>query len=288
MTPRIGLIGVGEAGAAIAAGLRDEHDLSLVGYDANGQHEVVRRRAARAGVELVADLGQLADRTAVLLCLASAKVAVPIAEQVSPHLRADHVYVDLNSASPEVKRTVGDIVAATGAGYVDGAIMAAVPPNRHKVPTLLSGDGATRLVELLAPLGFELEVLGERPGQASAVKMFRSLLVKGLEALLLECAVGAEAYGATDRVLSSMNGTLPTEDWRQLAAYLLERTVGHGARRAEELRQVAATLADAGVEPLLAEAGANRLQWFVDLGLGADLDAKDYGSVLTAMQKARG
>ncbi|MFC8097677.1 DUF1932 domain-containing protein [Streptomyces sp. NPDC057363] len=286
MTPRIGLVGVGEAGAAIAAGLHEEHGLSVVGYDARGHEDAVRERAASAGVTLVDDLGRLGAESDVLLCLASAKVAVPIAEQIAPHLRPGQVYADLNSASPEVKRTVGVVVAGSGAAYVDGAVMAAVPPQRHRVPVLLSGDGAERLAGLLTPLGMRLEVLGDDPGQASAVKMFRSLLVKGLEALLLECAVGASAYGATERVLSSMNGTLPTEDWQRLAGYLLERTVVHGARRAEELRQVARTLEEAGVDAMLAEAGARRLQWFVDLDLTPDLDPTDYEGVLGAVRKA--
>jgi 3-hydroxyisobutyrate dehydrogenase-like beta-hydroxyacid dehydrogenase len=286
MTLRLGLIGVGEAGAAIAAGFRDEHGLRVVGYDAQADRDAVRDRAAAAGVELVAEPAELAGRADVLICLASAKVAVAVAEQFAPHLDDRHLYADWNSASPEVKRSVGRVVTGSGAAYVDGAVMAAVPPKRHRVPVLLSGDGAARLAELLSPYGMQLEVLDGEPGQASAVKMFRSLLVKGLEALLLECAVGAEAYGATERVLSSMNGTLPTEDWRELAAYLLERTVLHGARRAEELRQVGSTLADAGVEPLLAEAGARRLQWFVDLGL--DVDGADYEGVLRAARKAGG
>lgn len=287
MTPRIGIIGVGEAGAAIAGGLRDEHGLTVVGYDARGDDPVVQERAERAGVALVGSLAGLAERADVLICLASAKVAVPIARDMAPRLTGDHVYADWNSASPEVKREVGDVVGPTGAAYVDGAVMAAVPPHRHRVPVLLSGDGAEQLAAALAGFGMQLEVLGDEPGQASAVKMFRSLLVKGLEALLLECAVGAQAYGATERVLESMNGTLPTEDWPRLAAYLLERTVAHGERRAEELRQVARTLEDAGVEPLLAEAGARRLQWFVDLGVTADVAGRNYDGVLRAVAKAR-
>jgi 3-hydroxyisobutyrate dehydrogenase-like beta-hydroxyacid dehydrogenase len=287
MTARIGLIGVGEAGAAIASGLQEEHGLTVAGYDARGADPAVRARAERAGVELVADLAELAERADVVICLASAKVAVPIARDITPHLSSIHLYTDWNSASPEVKREVGEVVSASGASYVDGAVMAAVPPHRHRVPVLLSGNGAEQLSAALAGYGMQLEILGSEPGQASAVKMFRSLLVKGLEALLLECAVGAQAYGATQRVLESMNGTLPTEDWPRLAAYLLERTVAHGERRAEELRQVARTLDDAGVQPLLAEAGAQRLQWFVDLGVTADGADLDYDGVLRAVQSAR-
>lgn len=286
MTVRLGLIGVGEAGAAIAAGLREEHGLTVTGYDARGDDPVVRDRAERSGVRLVGSLAELAGGADIVICLASAKVAVPIARDIAAHLTAGHLYADWNSASPEVKREVGVVVGESGAAYVDGAVMAAVPPHRHRVPVLLSGGGAERLAAELGEYFVELEVLGPEPGQASAVKMFRSLLVKGLEALLLECAVGAQAYGATQRVLESMNGTLPTEDWPRLAAYLLERTVAHGERRAEELRQVARTLDDVGVEPLLAEAGARRLQWFVDLGLTGIAD-QDYDGVLRAVEKAR-
>lgn len=287
MTPRIGIIGVGEAGAAIGAGLRDEHHLDVVGYDARGDHEDVRARAGASGIRLVGSLGELAASADLILCLASAKVALSIAEAMAPHLTPDHVYADWNSASPQLKRDVAGVVAATGASFTDGAVMAAVPPHRHRVPVLLSGGGAGRFRDATEGLGMNLEVLGTEPGQASAVKMFRSLLVKGLEALLLECAVGAQAYGVTERVLSSMNGTLPTEDWRELASYLLGRTVVHGERRAEELRQVAQTLGEIGVEPLLADAGARRLQWFADLDLGVDAATLPYDKVLDAVQKAR-
>lgn len=286
MTVRIGLIGVGEAGASIATGLRHEHGLAVAGYDAQSSDPAVCARAQAAQVELVPDLAALSDRCDVLICLASAKVSVPIARTIAPYLRKDQVYADWNSASPEVKRQAAEAVAGAGVAFVDGAVMAAVPPKQHRVPTLLSGPGAQRMTELLSPYGMELEVLGEIPGQASAVKMFRSLLVKGLEALLLECAVGAQAYGATERVLESMNGTLPTEDWRRLAGYLLERTVIHGERRAEELRQVAQTLQDVGVQPLMAEAGARRLQWFVNLGISDAVQPSDYEGVLTAVMKA--
>jgi 3-hydroxyisobutyrate dehydrogenase-like beta-hydroxyacid dehydrogenase len=287
MTARLGIIGIGEAGAAIAAGLRDEHGVTAAGYDARGGDAAVRGRAEAAGVRMVGSLGELAAAADVLLCLTSAKVAVAVADAVAPHLRASHVYADWNSASPQVKRDLAATVTATGASFVDGAVMAAVPPLRHRVPVLLSGDGAERLCAAVDGLRMDLEVLGPEPGQASAVKMFRSLLVKGLEALLLECAVGAHAYGATERVLSSMNGTLPTDDWRELASYLLGRTVVHGARRAEELRQVARTLDEIGLEPLLADAGARRLQWFADLGLPADVTTLDHDGVLAAVEKVR-
>ncbi len=290
MTVQLGIIGVGEAGAAIAGGLHSAHQVTVLGFDARAGDVAVQERADRAGVELVADLPALARAADVIVCLTSATAAVPVATAVAAHLTSDHVYTDWNSTSPAVKRRVADVVTATGVAFADGAVMAAVPQHRHRVPVLASGNGAQRLHDALTPWEMRVEVLGPEPGQASAVKMFRSLLVKGLESLLLECAVGAHAYGVTRRVLESMNGSLPTEDWTRLAAYLLQRTALHGERRAEELRQVAQTLYDVGLEPLLADAGARRLQWFVDLGVttGATAEGLDYDGLLRAVDEARG
>lgn len=288
MTVRIGLVGLGEAGAAIAEGLTSSSGTSVTAFDARGEDPAVQQRAATAGVHLVPDLAALAGESRVVICLTSAKVAVPVAKQIAPFLGDQHLYADWNSASPAVKREVADVVGTSGARFIDGAVMGAVPPLRHRVPVLLSGDGAQELDTALAGLGMDLEVLGPEPGQASAVKMLRSLLVKGLEALLLECAAGAHAFGVTGRVLESMNGALPTEDWPALAAYLLERTSTHGERRAEELRQVARTLETVGIAPLLAEAGAERLQWYVDLDVAPPAGERfDYHRALDALEKAR-
>ena len=285
MTPRIGFVGVGEAGSAIASGLAEEHGLSTVGYDVRSNDESVRARAEAASIRLVGSPEELVASADLIINLTSAKVALSVAEALVSHLTSDHVYADWNSASPQLKREVASVVIHSGASFVDGAVMAAVPPQRHRVPVLLSGSGAERFCDAAKDLGMNLEVLGPEPGQASAVKMFRSLLIKGLEALLLECAVGAHAFGATDRVLSSMNGALPTDDWRETAKYLLSRTLAHGARRAEELREVGRTLRAIGIDPLLADAGAERLQWFVDLGLGQGAGGSEYETVLDAIRR---
>jgi 3-hydroxyisobutyrate dehydrogenase-like beta-hydroxyacid dehydrogenase len=282
----IGLIGAGEAGSAIAAGLRDEFGVVVHGFDARGTDPLVRERADSAGLRLLADVGDLVRASDVVLCLTSAKVAVSCAEQAAPFLRAGQIYSDWNSASPQLKRDVAAVIARTPSGFADGAVMAAVPPHRHRVPVLVSGSGARDLADALAGFSMRLEVLDGEAGQASAVKMFRSLLVKGLEALLLECAMGAHEYGATSRVLTSMNGSLPTEDWNELADYLLRRSIEHGVRRAEELRQAAATLDEIGIEPLLARAGSERLQRFAECPTPRELMDLPYDDVLSHVAKA--
>lgn len=261
MTVPVGIVGLGEAGAAIAAGLAEQgtavtaYDLRLTGPDGPG----LRDFAGQAGIGLAADLAELAGRAEILLSLVTGSAAVPVARALAPHVRAGQVVADLNSTSPGLARQVAEVIAPTGADFADVAIMAAVPPHRHRVPMLACGPGAGRLAE--AGLGLRIEVIDGEPGAASAVKMLRSLLVKGLESLLVEFSVAADRYGATERVLRSMTGSLPTEDWQELTTYLLSRTAKHGQRRGDELAEVAEMFRELDLSPGLAEAGAARLRW---------------------------
>ena len=287
-TPRLGLIGLGEAGGAIASGLA-ERGVLVVGYDARADAPAVLAAAERAGVTLAGSVGELVAAVDVVLCLTKAAAAVPVAEVAAAGLSARHVYADLNSASPAVKRAAAAVVEQTGAQFADVAVMAAVPPHRHLVPMLASGGGAKAFSAQVSQFGMRAEVLGDRVGQASAVKMYRSLLLKGLEALIFECALGAGAEGALDRVLASMAGSLPFGDWNELASYLMSRTVAHGGRRAAELREVAATLAETGIDPALADAAAARLEWVAARDLGArfaDQPPRDYQEILDALRES--
>jgi len=219
---RIGLIGLGEAGGAIASGLA-ESGVAIVGYDVRADTPAIRATAERAGVTLAGSVAEL---------------------------------------------------------------VAAVPPRRHLVPMLVSGCGAKAFSDQVSPFGMNAEVLGDRVGQASAVKMYRSLLIKGIEALVFECAIGASAEGALDRVLESMAGSLPFGDWAELATYLMGRTVAHGDRRAAELREVAATLEEAGIDPSLANAAAARLEWVAARGLEGQFAGADYQEILDALHES--
>lgn len=260
MNTRIGIIGFGEAGAAIGAGLT-ESGAGIAVFDVRIADSGIRRRIAAAGAVAADPLRTLVERSDVLICLTSASSALAVAREAIESLRPGQLYWDCNSTSPATKREIAALVSGTGAGFVDGAVMAAVPPRRHAVPIFLSGDGAEDLMAALDGLGMSLEIVGSEPGQASAIKMFRSLLIKGLEALIIECLLGARRFGVAERVLQSMKGSLP-DDWTELAAYLVGRSLAHGRRRSAELDEVARTLAAVDVEPLLAAAGAERLSRF--------------------------
>jgi 3-hydroxyisobutyrate dehydrogenase-like beta-hydroxyacid dehydrogenase len=271
MAIKIGVIGLGEAGGSIAAGLK-QAGADVTGFDARLDVPAVRSRAEGLGIFLAPSLSELAKRSNIILCLTHASSAVSVAREIAPHLLPQHVYSDWNSGGPKLKKEVASAIESSGAAFVDGAVMSAVVPLGHKVQVLLSGSGANKFLEATTGLGMNLEVVGENPGDASAMKMLRSMLVKGLEALILEFLITARKFSAEEKVLSQLNGTLPMHDWNELAARLASRSFQHGRRRAQELGQVAETLREVGIEPMVIAGAEKRLTWFADKELFAEGD----------------
>jgi 3-hydroxyisobutyrate dehydrogenase-like beta-hydroxyacid dehydrogenase len=244
----------------MARGLGKERGVEgITAYDIRfedaGSAGDLKQRAADAGVRACSTMAEALADADIALSLVVGSAAVKVGEAAGRHMRAGQVFVDLNSISPEAKRRVRDALSAGGpAEFVEGAVMARVPPFEHKVPILVAGDAAPRVSETLNGLGMQLEVVGDKVGQACAVKMIRSVVVKGVEALLLESLTAAEKEGVTERILDSISETFPGIDWRQTATYYLGRTHQHGARRQTEMNESAATLRSFGMPAALSTA----------------------------------
>jgi 3-hydroxyisobutyrate dehydrogenase-like beta-hydroxyacid dehydrogenase len=289
----VGFIGFGEAGYHIAKGLRGAgvspvfaYDLALESGDGRAH---VEQRAADADVVLCKSLADLGRCSEIVLSTVVSSVAVAVAREAAPHLGGQHYYVDLNSISPAAKQEIAGVIAATGARFVEAAVMAAVPPLGHRVPILLCGNAAADLVARLSPYGMNLENIGSEVGSATATKMFRSIVVKGLEALFLECVMAASRYGVAEKVLQSVGTGYPGLDWNALANYLIGRTAMHGERRAHEMEEVASTLRAMDIEPIMAEAAARRIGSFARLGLKrrfGDRPPESYHEVIRAAAEA--
>ncbi len=262
----IGFLGFGEVGFHLARGLRSAGAALVIAFDIKATTqgaagERIRARAAESGTHLVETPRALADGAPVILSVVTAASAREAAESLAAHLTPNHLYVDLNSVSPATKQ---DVAAAIGAGagrFVEGSIMAPVPGADHQVPILLNGPSASALVDALSPYRMRFDVMNGTIGAAAAVKMCRSIVIKGMEALLLECTLAAGEYGAADRVYESLAETYPGMDWRKTARYMIGRVLEHGERRAHEMEEVARTLRAAGIEPLMSEATARRQDW---------------------------
>jgi 3-hydroxyisobutyrate dehydrogenase-like beta-hydroxyacid dehydrogenase len=267
----VGFIGFGEAGSTIASGLRSAGVERLVTFDIAAHDPrlgpTIRERATRSGTTIVESPADLARASDILLSTVTSSSAFDAARQAVPHLEARHVYADLNSVSPALKQDIARVIDATGARFVEVAVMAPVLPYGHRVPMLLGGPSAPLFKETMTPFGMRCEVLSAAVGTAAAVKMCRSIVVKGLEALMCECVLGASRYDAGAYVFASLNESFPGIDWQKLADYMVGRVVVHGERRAREMEEVAETLRAIGIEPIMAEATARRQEWSARLDL---------------------
>ncbi len=283
----VGFVGFGEAGYHIAKGLLNAGIAKTFAYDIDSSSERVRGRARETGTVLVDSNAALAEACDVIFSAVTADQALSAAEQTAPFLGVGHLYCDVNSVSPRIKQEVGRAVSRNGGRFVESAMMAPVPPHAHKVPMLLGGEAAPEFVEMMRPFGMRMEVVAtDQIGRAAAVKMFRSIVYKGLEALIFECVLGASQYGAEPRVFASLNESFPGVDFEKLANYMIGRVIVHGERRAREMEEVAATLRDLGIEPMMAEATVRRMDWAADLGLKAHFGGefpKTYKEVLEAL-----
>ena len=195
----------------------------------------------------------------VALALVTADTALSVAEEDAPYLRPGTIWCDMNSVAPETKRAAAQAVEAAGGRYVDVAIMAPVNPAGLAVPLLLSGPAAAEAEALLNQLGFaNTRIVGDEIGRASAIKMIRSVMVKGIEALSWECAAAARAAGVLDEVTGSLDASDSHAPWAEKFAYNAERMEHHGLRRAAEMEESAKTLLDLGVEPVMTRGTVER------------------------------
>jgi 3-hydroxyisobutyrate dehydrogenase-like beta-hydroxyacid dehydrogenase len=267
----IGFIGFGEAGFTIANGLRSAGAGSICAFDiasdSADRGPLIQDRAARSQTTLLGSPAELARDADIIFSTVTSSSAATAARQTVAFLEPRHCYADLNSVSPDLKREIESIVSASGARFVEVAVMAPVLPYGHRVPMLVNGPSAPLFIDTLAAYGMRIEALSGPIGTAAAVKMCRSIVVKGLEALLVECVLGAGRYGAAEHVFASLQESYPGIEWKKLADYNMGRVVVHGARRAREMEEVAETLRAAGVEPIMAEATARRQDWAATLSL---------------------
>lgn len=217
--------------------------------------------------------------------LVTADEAAKAAEEASAVIAEGALWLDGNSVAPETKARAAEVLGTAGAIYVDMAIMAPVHPRLHRTPLLISGPGAERALPLLDSLGMQARMIDDKIGSASSIKMIRSVMIKGMEALFAECLLSARRAGVEGEVLASLGGSNPEIDWPARGAYTLERMMVHGPRRAAEMREVAKTVAALGLPPGLSAATADWQDRIGGLGLvpgDADLAAR-LDTVLAAL-----
>jgi len=292
-TPRISFIGFGEAGQAIASGLREEGIEQIAAWDILfPQAEGAKLKAAgeQMGVRLARSAAEAVAETDMVISAVTAASSLEAAQSVAPHLSGSPWYLDINSVSPGRKQATEKLLDGK-ARYVDVAVIAPIHPKRHKTPLLIAGPYAGGVAPLLEEMEMKLKVVSGETGKAAAIKMIRSVMIKGLEALTLECFLAAERAGLVDEVAVSMQNNYPTLDFKQIADYNIERMASHGERRAAEMEESCVTLRELGIDPAMTEGTVRRQREMGRIGKGeavrATLDA-GHDAMLKAISAAKG
>ncbi len=266
--PTICLIGFGEAGQAIAAGLREAGVERMTAWDIlfpEAAGERLKQAGGAIGVRCASSAAEAVGGAQIVISAVTAASSVEAAQSVKAHLAGTPFLLDINSVSPTRKQQTAKLLGEA-ARYVDAAVLAPIHPARHRTPMLLAGPHAAAAAPILVALGMRATVAGAEVGAAAAIKMVRSVMVKGIEALTLECFLAAARAGVVDEVAASLKNNYPGLDWSKIVPYNLERMAVHGERRAAEMEEVAATLRELGVEPLMASATVKRQQEMGQIG----------------------
>jgi len=290
--PALSFIGFGEAGQAIAAGLRETGVVErMSAWDilfAKSGGEKLSQAGTTSGVRYASSAVDAVRDADIVISAVTAASSVDAAQSVKAHLAGGPFFLDINSVSPGRKQETAKLLG-DAARYVDVAVLAPIYPARHQTPMLLAGPHAEAIAPALAALGMRVSIAGAEVGAAAAIKMVRSVMIKGIEALTLECFLAAARSGVIDEVAASMKNNYPGLDWAKIVPYNLERMANHGERRAAEMEEVADTLRELGVEPLMTVATVKRQREMGQIGAQQGVQGalkKDRAAMLGAISAA--
>ena len=255
----LGFIGFGEAAYALSCAFAKigAADLSMYACSRTFSY---RGKPEDAGVARCASYEELASVCDTFFVTAPNTAALSIAEAMAPYLKEGQLYADLSSASPKLMEEAAAVIEKTGALFADAAMLDNVPRFGNAVPVVVSGSGADAFLKRTAGLLLRVEKIGDKAGEAGAIKMLRALYTKAHLALAFDMLEGAAAYGVEDYVMKSLAETMDSKDFITGMNGRVSGGVIHAARRADELEMAAGMLRDAGLDPRLALTAAEKLR----------------------------
>lgn len=267
---KIAIIGFGEVGVALASDLAARNDVAIAAYDLRFDDAASppSLAIATASAERAISATSCVTQADLVISAVTAASAIDAASAAADALKAGAWWFDMNSASPSSKRSAAAIIDSAGGRYVEASVMAPINPQRMGAPILLGGPYAKEFEEIALGLGFSgAAFYAAEPGKTAAAKLCRSVVVKGMEALITESLLAAQHYGVEDEVIASLENLFPHPDWRRHAGYMISRTLEHGTRRAEEMLEASRTVADAGADPWMSNATVMRQAFAGSLGV---------------------
>ena len=271
----VAFIGFGEAATAFLSGWGTDRPEQVTAYDIKTDDASTRQtlidRFEQNNVSGEAAAPAAVTGASAVFSVVTADQALAAAEAAAPALPKGALWFDCNSCAPGTKRRAAEVIEAAGGRYVDVAVMAPVHPKKHHVPLLIAGPHTDAASAVLSALDMKPTISGDTIGQASSIKMIRSIMIKGMEALTAECFLSARRAGVEEQVLASLEASDSDIQWRKRGTYNLERMMVHGARRSAEMREVARTVDELGLGGRMATATADWQALIAEL----DLDPGD-------------
>lgn len=275
---KLGFIGFGEVGFEMATGFKGEGLEGILAYDVMQGHPqfgaLLQERVAKSGVTLVAAPEDVLSQVDVVIVAVPGDKALETAKGLKKDLKAGLLYVDVSASSPDVKKKIDAEVKDLGVDFVDGAMLGSLPLYKHKVPTLISGQGKDRLAEVMAPYHMKLEKISDVPGEATAIKLIRSIFMKGLPALFVEVLEAASQMKVDHLVLQSLAGTMNACPFEETFNRLVTGSAVHAARRAHEMLNVMEMLNGLHIKPTMAQATHERLNWLASKNIKEKFNGK--------------
>jgi 3-hydroxyisobutyrate dehydrogenase-like beta-hydroxyacid dehydrogenase len=262
--PCICLIGFGEVGQILCAEFNAKGQSNLTVWDIllSDPQSIPSRGLKDNNLTASVDAKSAVAKADIIISAVTAAETINVAIDAVSRIKDGAWFLDLNSVSPGMKQSAARIINDAGGRYVEGALMAPIAPKRIATSMLLGGLCAEEFVAIATDIGFSgARHFSSCYGKASAAKMCRSVMVKGVESLLTESLLAARHYGVEDTVIKSLSNLFPGPEWRTLSHYMISRSLEHGKRRAEEMREAAQTVLEAGIEPHMSLACANRQDW---------------------------
>lgn len=275
---KLGFIGFGEAAFEMASGLKQQGLEKIVAYDPLWNHptfgHLVTERGAKAQVELFTTPAEVLDLVDMVMVAVPADKAYEVSQSLKPSLKPNGVYIDVSASNPKVKQNISENIKEKGCTFVDAAMMGPLPVYKHKVPILASGDGTDSFIQAMSAFGMDITKVSEKPGDASAVKLIRSIFMKGMPALLVEMLEAAHAFQVEDLVIHSISETMNGRSFEQTMNRLVTGTSIHALRRSIELEGSIEMLESSKLDSSMARAAREKLQLLSDLNLKEKFQGK--------------
>jgi len=288
---QLGFIGFGEAAFEMSKGLKQQGFGEIVAYDPVWNHPtfgaLVQKRADKAQVNLLKEAQAVLSRTRVLIVAVPADKAYEVSRTIKPYLQPNTIYIDVSASNPNMKRNIHENLQGTNTTFVDAAMMGPLPVYKHKVPILASGDGVDAFIQLLSPYGMDISKVSDIPGDASAVKLIRSIYMKGIAALLIEMLEAANYFNVDELVISSISETMNGKSFEETMNRLVTGTSIHAVRRAAELGGSIQMLESSSIDSTMSQAAKEKLQLLSKFNLKEKFEGKTPGhwsDVIKALQ----